>query len=375
MFCGLSESKGMDINMFKKLKAKNLITGLVILCMILVTGCGNKSSSQSVSSNKQSQSTKTIVDMDGNSVKVPVKVTKVATSWPGFCNALFTVSGRNNKIVATSPAIKKSYPWAIKLYPQLKNISYPFNGETTNIEQLVKSKPDVAFLRKGDSIQKVKEAGIPVVMIDYKHNSIEDIINSVVITGKVLGENEYKKAEQYKDYFNKNISKVSSITSKIPENERPKVIYLSVQNESISVWGKNMPQNETINMVGAINEAANEIDGYKEVSMEQMLKWNPDEIIVDGNLKKSKVAKNPSWNQLKAVKDNKVFVSPSGIFSWARLGTESALQLLWMAKNIYPQKFQDIDIAKETKYFYKNFFGYELKDDEVKEILNCENPI
>jgi iron complex transport system substrate-binding protein len=128
-------------------------------------------------------------------------------------------------------------------------------------------------------------------------------------------------------------------------------------------------------MVGAINEAANEVDGYKEVSMEQLLKWNPDEIIVDGNLKKSKVAKNPSWNQLKAVKDNKVFVSPSGVFSWARLGTESALQLLWMAKNIYPQKFQDIDIAKETKYFYKNFFEYELKDNEVKEILNCENPI
>ena len=37
-------------------------------------------------------------------------------------------------------------------------------------------------------------------------------------------------------------------------------------------------------MVGAINEAANEVDGYKEVSMEQLLKWNPDEIIVDGNL-------------------------------------------------------------------------------------------
>ncbi|AKA69592.1 ABC transporter substrate-binding protein [Clostridium scatologenes] len=190
----------------------------------------------------------------------------------------------------------------------------------------------------------------------------------------MLGENEYKKAEEYKSYFEKNISEISSITSKIPENEKPKIIYLSIQNESVSVWGKNMPQNEAINMVGAVNEAFNDVDGYKEVSIEQLLKWNPDMIIVDGNLKKSKISKNPSWNQLKAVKDNKVFVSPSGVFSWARLGTESALQLVWMAKNIYPEKFQDVDIAKETKWFYKNFFEYELNDNEVKKILNCENP-
>ncbi|AKA69595.1 hypothetical protein [Clostridium scatologenes] len=163
--------------MLKKLKINNLVAVLIIVCIILVTSltaCQNKSVSSGENSNKKSEVTKTIVDMDGNSVKVPQKITKVATSWPGFCNVIFTVSGKNNKIVATSPAIKKSYPWAIKLYPELKNISYPFNGETTNIEQLLKSKPDVAFLRKGDNIQKVKDAGIPVIMIDYKHNSVED---------------------------------------------------------------------------------------------------------------------------------------------------------------------------------------------------------
>lgn len=185
-------------------------------------------------------------------------------------------------------------------------------------------------------------------------------------------ENGVKKAEEYSSYYHKVINKISAVTSKISNENKPKIIYLSVASGTW-VWGKNMPQNEAIKIAGGIN-AAEAIDGYKEVSFEQILKWDPDYIFIDGDPGQSKMIKDASWKELKAVKNRKVFVSPNGVFAWSRLGAETVLQLQWVAKTLYPDKFQDIDIKKETKYFYKTFFDYELSDEEITKILSAKNP-
>lgn len=359
-----------------KNKKKILLSILIIVMFSIITACGstnNANTNINQSSNNTAQSknsTKEIIDMEGNKVTLPAKVQKVGTSWPGFCNVIFTVGG-NDKL-SIGPAALKKYPWALKIFPNIENIDYPFSGKT-NVEEVIKSKPDVVFLRKGDEIDKIKEAKIPVVMINYKNNNISDVIDAVVLTGKVLGDAEYKKAVQYKDYFNSNIKKISSITGKLKDSDKPKTIYLSISGET-SVWGKNMPQDEAITIAGGINAAANDIDGYKPVSMEQLLKWNPDVIIVEGDSNKSELTKTDAWKQLSAVKNNKVFTSPNGVFSWARLGSESALQLPWLAKTLHPDLFKDINIEKETKDFYSKFFEYKLTDNEISKILNAQNP-
>ena len=52
---------------------------------------------------------------------------------------------------------------------------------------------------------------------------------------------------------------------------------------------------------------------------------------------------------------------------------EEALQVLWAAKKFNPDKFADVDIEKETKDFYMQYYGYQLTDDECSRILNGEN--
>ena len=58
------------------------------------------------------------------------------------------------------------------------------------------------------------------------------------------------------------------------------------------------------------------------------------------------------------MKNNKVIRNPYGTFNWDRYSTEEALQVLWAAKTLHPQKFTDIDMVKETQEFYSTFFGY-----------------
>lgn len=356
---------------------KRILLPIVVVLIIVILGITyflhntsnrtNTNISQQTSTAKNS--TREVTDMDGNKVALPAKVEKVGTSWPGFCNVIFTVGG--NKKLSLGPDSLKKYPWAVKIFPNIKNINYPFANKA-NIEEVIKDKPDVLFLRKGDEIDKFKEANIPVVMIDYKNNTIEDVINAVVLTGQVLGNDEYKKAVEYKNYFNSNIKKISSVTSKMKDSDKPRTIYLSVSGGA-SVWGKNTPQDEAINIAGGIN-AANDVDGYKTVSIEQLLKWDPDVIIIEGDSKKSEIANTDAWKQLKAVKNNKVFISPNGVFAWARLGSESALQLPWLSKTLHPDQFKDININNETKNFYSQYFNYKLTDNELLKILNAQNP-
>ena len=73
-------------------------------------------------------------------------------------------------------------------------------------------------------------------------------------------------------------------------------------------------------------------------------------------------------------KTKKVYVNPAGVFSWDRYGAEGALQILWAAKTLHPELFKDVDIAAETKKFYKEFLHYDLSDKEVGYILNGLDP-
>lgn len=50
------------------------------------------------------------------------------------------------------------------------------------------------------------------------------------------------------------------------------------------------------------------------------------------------------------------------------------MSLLPRAKLLYPELFEDFDIAQELKNFYHIFFYYELSDQQAQMILNYETP-
>ncbi|WP_186843788.1 ABC transporter substrate-binding protein [Acetobacterium tundrae] len=350
------------------MKKRLLLILIVILLAMTIAGCSTASKQDN-----QSAQEKTITDMDGNAVQLPAKVEKIGTSWPGFINTL-CVAGGADKIVASSDQIK-NYPWALKIFPNLSSVNYPFSTAGTSIEELIKNKPDVVFLRSGDDIDKIKEAGIPVVMIDYKNNSINDMVDAVTLVGSILGDSETKQAAKYKDFVTKNVDKINSVTSKVSDAQKPKVLALSVTGSKLSTWGSNIIQNEEIKIAGGVNVAENDISGSKEVSMEQVLQWNPDDIFLVGNLTdRTNLLNDSKFSQLSAVINGKVFVVPKGVFVWSNLGSETALYLPWMAKNLYPDQLKDLDISAQTKDFYKTFFNYNLSDDELTRILNAQDP-
>ncbi|AKB37957.1 Iron(III) ABC transporter, solute-binding protein [Methanosarcina siciliae C2J] len=362
---------------------KKIITVLfiAILSVLFFTGCIEEKislqehgSTKGISaSNDENAGNRTVTDSLGRQVQVPLKVERVADTWMGH-NEVLAMLGADDRLVATMFSPQKR-PWMYKVCPTFNDAVTL--SPTYDIEDLIAAKPDVVFMSKSDkNFEKVSNLGIPVVQVSF--TDFDSMKKCISDTANVLGDEEaLKHAQQYNTYLDSKLESVRNISSQIPDENRPKVLHV-VSLSPLCVDGGGNIISDWIEAAGGVN-AAEEVKGgiMQEVSMEQILKWNPDVVILSVNAKsqeKEQIMNSGQWKKVKAVQDNRVFLNPEGAFIWSRAGAEEALQIQWAAKTINPDKFQSIDINNETKWFYKTFFEYELTDEEVQKILNAEAP-
>lgn len=321
--------------------------------------------------------TRVITDITGN-ITIPYNINRVANNWPAN-NAIIAMLGSSDKIVATTPVIK-NYPWFKLLFPNIIDLPVPFtSAKEVNLETVFSTKPDVVICGKNgldpSIIDQITAAHIPVIQLNF--DDFNSLKTTVLTTGQILGPAEEAKAKEFCAYLDNNLKMITDITSKLADGEKPTVIH-TVGNTYLGVDGAKTIIDTWITLAGGINAAAPYVEGNgKTISIEQLLLIDPDIIIV-GNLEGAKIKDqlmtDPQCASLKAVKNGQVFISPVGVFPWDRYSAEEALHILWAAKTLHPDKFENIDMVKEVKDFYSKYFGYNLTDDETARILNAQTP-
>jgi len=358
-------------------KSSKLIFIIGCLIISLATGCSKNISTKDTE--QKAPQTQTIIDATGKKVEVPLDIKRIGDAWQAH-NEVLSMLGAGDKIVATI-LTEKTRPWLYKVNPKMKDASTVFDANSVNTEELIKTKPDIVFTPLNDkNANKISDLGIPAVQLNFTDfNGLKECFK---LTGNILGADAKKRAEDYVSYLDDKLNSITSITSKIPKEQKPKVLHVTSLSP-ITVDGSDTIINAWIDVAGGIN-AAGEVSGNnKEVSMEQILKWNPDIIILSSNtlMKVSNGKKNidqlltdEAWKHVNAVNNSKVYFNPDGAFYWDRYSAEEALQIQWAAKIINPDKFQNIDIVKETRNFYKTFLNYDLSEEEANKIINDEPP-
>ncbi|MDF2505393.1 ABC transporter substrate-binding protein [Clostridium sp.] len=361
-------------------KSKGLLgLFLSIMLMLSFTACGNSNktdqtngTNNSAAESTKKSTTKTITDMDGKTVTIPVDITKVGSSI-GAINQIILMLGSPEKVVATIPGMK-SNPWYEKIYPNIKDTATPFSTKP-NVEEVIASKPQVIFSHVGSATtaDSMKETKIPVITLNI--NNPENLKKSVMIIGKALGTKEEKKAKQFCDYYDANVKSITDKTKSLSTDKKVKVFLAGAATGGgmpLSTEGKDSIVTSWIEQAGGINVAAEGgvVGMGKQVSMEDVIKWNPDVIVTTTLDSKNRILSNAQWKDINAVKNNKVYINPQGVYLWSVRSGEAALQPLWTAKSLHPDMFTNVDMNKETKNFYKTYYNYNLTDDEVNSILN-----
>lgn len=352
---------------------------IIYLCIILMifTGC---STDRNVIKSNANREMVTITDCVGREVEIPKKVERVASVF-ATSGHIVTILGRGDSIVAISNGLTRDI-LLHEICPSVKNALVVKGGGHFNIEELIKANPDVVFfstdvIKDPATEKKIKQLGIPYLIVEYKN--LEEQKYAVEMIGKVLGEED--KAKKYNQYYDDLVAMVRERVKDIPEKDRVRVYHAI--NEVARTDSPNTLPADWTKVAGAKNVSIEEehAEGLEDsfklvntkffVSFEQICLWNPDVIIANGNGIDLYLKTKEQFKEIKAVLNDKVYLLPNGVSRWGHpYSIETPLAILWTAKTIYPDKFQDIDMVKETKIFYKEFFNYDLTDEKAKQILS-----
>jgi len=346
---------------------------VLLLCLFLLINSGCVNGADPTNQENKSQDN-TITDYLGREVELPEKAERIGCLY-AFTGHVTAMLGRGEDIVAINNGLSRDVLLNM-VSPGIGDNPIVYFSGKLNIEELLKTEPDLLFVQR-DFAQNPAEAEkldrfhIPYIVIDYK--SMEEQMAAIQTIGDAIGESE--KAREYNQYYMDCIQRVEAVADKIPADERVR-LYHSV-NEATRTDTLDSLAADWMERVGIINVSINQelrfIDGKNYASLEQILLWDPEVILVNEKGVVEYILSNSQWASLKAVKQGRVYQMPIGISRWGHPGgMETPLAILWTAKTIYPKYFTDLDIKSEASYYYKNFFGYDITDEQLEGILNGE---
>lgn len=353
--------------MSKSNKLLVLLLVTVVSLSMIVSGC-NKST-EIVSGNVE---TVTCVDSVGREVEVPQNPQKIA-ALDSFAGQTIFVLGEGDKITATVGGVQRD-KLLQAISPKLTNASVAMGSGSVNAEELLRSNPDVIFVKGSVYTTESEKAKLDALDIPYLVTDYTDMasqMDAMDVIGKAIGKSD--KAEEYRQFYEDTISYVKERVKDVPDDDLPR-IYHSI-NEAVRTDGPGTLGADWIAVTRAINVSVDQPLKYSESSyyatLEQIYSWNPEIIICNESGVSDYILTDEKWQGLDAVINKTVYQIPIGASRWGHQGSaETPLAILWLAKLLYPDRFTDLDIYQQTKEFYRNFYDYDLSEDMMQSILS-----
>lgn len=313
---------------------------------------------------------------------VDVKSNKRIVTAPVVLPAMiYAVGNDDTNIVGMHPMSKKAWKSSLlkKMAPGYKNAKTSFikGGFNINVEELLKLNPSVVFQigAQKKNAKQIESLGIPVMLTFGAGKNLYDYFNATL---KTLGEltDSQERAKFIWNDFDSTLNMIDKQTKVIPKSKKPKgLIFFNV--EQLSATGTGSFAQFWLSKTGAINVASDITTSPRgaSVSMEQVLKWNPDVIYITNfcetmpkDLYENRID-GQDWSSINAVKNKRVYKIPLGQYRWYPPSADSSLMLKWMAQKNHPTLFT-YDINKQIKEHFKYMYKYDLDDSEVKMVLN-----
>ncbi|RKD25847.1 hypothetical protein BEP19_02625 [Ammoniphilus oxalaticus] len=351
--------------------SKRYFLTFFILVSMVVSACSGGAKQAGTDAGEQAtksvETTREIVDMADRTVTIPAEINKVVLIGPVPVLSTFVLAvGEGDKIINGLPesfAKQNRWKYLPKFAPNL-GTEPTMQGESRdpNIEEILLAAPDIVFSMDDQVVKQLEENGLTAIYLTWKEP--EEVKETIKLVGEIF--NKQAEAKAYATYFDETIAKIKAVTNQIPENERVTALNTNFTNLSqpheIAEWW--IEQAGGISVTDESAEVAN-----KGFTVEQLLQWDPDVIIVAKPSEIEDLKQDVRFQTLKAVKNDRIYSTPLGAHIWANRTSEQPLMVLFAAKHMYPDLFENVDLEREVMNFYQTFFQYDLTEEEAKEIL------
>ena len=364
-----------------------------VMSLSLLAGCASSDPAPSEDENApemevtapeaEEVTTRVVVDDTGREIVVPAQIDRIAIiSTMPLCSVYCMAGGDPEKIVGLTPSSKNAAVNSfLNRVADLEDVSTAFAGETVNVEEVMNLNPDVVFYNTGapadcEAVAKLEALGIPCVGFTTAISSTIETLNVwATQVGQVLGTE--MQAGEIVAYGKEVEQMVMDRVSQIPEAERRSALILANYNSSaISAAGATFGR-YWLATIGADNVAIELEQKVNPVSLEQIYEWDPEVLFLNSfsaftaeDLMNNTAIPGHDWSGLTAVQNGDVYKMPLGMYYWFAPCSDSPLALQWLAKHLYPELFEDIDMDAEIKEYFQNFYGVTLTDEDMNTLYN-----
>ena len=309
---------------------------------------------------------RTIIDHAGNEVTLPEEINRiVVTDTLPLPSVLSLYLDSAEKLVGISPVSMSAAKAGLlgELYPEILDADTSFfENNELNIESLLALEPDLVFYNAqnkelGESLASAGLTAVAVSVTKWDYNAADTFDAWMDLLADIFPE-EKEKAEAAKEYGEKVEEEIQDKTDELKDEEKKNVFFLfNYSDTALVTSGKNFWGQYWCDAINAVN-VGEEIEAERSnasVNMEQVYSWDPKIIFISNftkampeDLYNNTIGDN-DWSSVSAVKNEQVYKMP-------------------LAKTVYPDLFEDVDMTEEVENYYKEVYNIELTDDQVAQM-------
>ena len=322
----------------------------------------------------------TLIDSADRVVTVKKPVKRIVSGQRSAIVMLKVLKVPTDLIVGVSSIMQRPGYENDILFPEFQDKPTVGNVWTPDVEAILNLNPDVVLLQASDrptldnALKVLESADIPVIRV-YGGAYGKGIPEEVKKLGYVVGKQD--KADEFVYFYNKHMDSIKEKVEKIPaENKhKPKVYFES--SKSYSVVGD---KHQDVEAAGGENI----FEERGAVDPEAVIDRNPDIIVKVALLSasgyrldsddtteiekvKEEIMNRPELQNVKAVKEGRVYVISCRIVPWgpASIGAcRALLQNAYLAKWFHPELFEDLDPKAIHQEYLTRFQGLDIDLDE-----------
>jgi iron complex transport system substrate-binding protein len=304
----------------------------VVVLLLVASACGAATapvSSQTAAATASASAAAypvTVTDFQNRSVTVPKRPERIVSIGPSITEFLYAL-GAGPRVVGADDFSDEP---AAAL--QLEKVG----GIKVNFEKVVSLRPDLVLSVKfsDGTIEKLAGAGLLVLVVDPQ--SAGDVARTAILLGRAVGSDGDHLARDIQKRVDDVRSKTASAATK------PRVYHEIDASDPTKIFtvGPGSYIHDLIEIAGGQNIAARAISAYPQLSAEEILRSDPEIIILaaaDYAAKPDQVAARSGWSQVSAVKNKRIVTIAPNLIN--RPGPRVGEAAEAYAKLVHPELF------------------------------------
>jgi iron complex transport system substrate-binding protein len=277
------------------------VTRIVAVTILLASLCGTPLAApldETAASTLAPQRDIVVRDDAGREVRFAHPAQRVVTLLPSLTETVCAL-GACPRLVAVDRY--SDWPAEVRSLPKAGGL------DDAQVEEIVRLRPDVVLLSLSQRITgRLQELGVQSVAVDTQ--TFAHIAYSVVLVGQVLGLSE--RAAALNGEIDRSVRAVSE-TARAHRHGAGPSVYVEVDRAPYAAGGGSFI-GEMLARLGARNIVTPDLGSFPRLNPEYVVRHNPDVIVVTEE-ELPDFAGRPGWNQIRAVKEQRVCSFPPGV--------------------------------------------------------------